>query len=111
MKKTPLKTNRNTYFLRYSINAHCEAEEILGFPITQLDENNSGISTFRTLIFVGLKYGGSQVTMERAGEIMEEVINDRGMNYLSEQVSQAINSSLNQEVNNNFKHNQGKKKI
>ena len=109
MKKTVIKTNQNAYFLRYSINAHCEAEELLGFPITQLDENTAGISVFRTLMFVGLKHGGQQITLEQAGDIMEEVINDRGMEYLSEQISKAINAGLSQQNKDNFKRDHNKK--
>lgn len=110
MNNTPLKTNQNTYFLRFSINAHCEAEELLGFPITQLNENTAGINTFRTLLFVGLKHGNNPVALEKAGEIMEEVISDRGMDYFSEQITKAIEKGLSQQKSNNFKQNHNKKK-
>lgn len=110
MNNTPLKTNRNTYYLRFSINAHCEAEEILGFPITQLGEDTAGISTFRSLLFVGLKHGGNPVAMDKAGEIMEEVINDRGMEYFSEQITKAIEKGLSKQKSDNFKQNHNKKK-
>lgn len=92
--------------MRYSINAHCEAEEMLGFPITQL-EGQTGFSVFRLLLYIGLKYGGNQVTLEKAGDIMEEIINDRGMDYLSEEVGKAIEKSIMKENNNNFKRQQG----
>lgn len=110
MNNTVLKTNRNTYFIKFPINAHCEAEEILGFPITQLSQANAGMSTFRTLVFVGLKYAGNAVPMDKAGEIMGEIIEDKGMDYFSNQISEAINKSLNQQNNNTFKHNHNKKK-
>lgn len=96
MNKTILKTNQHAYFLKFSINAHCEAEELLGFPITQIDENSAGIGTFRTLLFVGLKYGGNPVAMDQAGEVFEEIIQDKGMEYFSNQIGEAINKSLNQ---------------
>jgi hypothetical protein len=110
MNNTVLKTNRNTYFIKFGINAHCEAEEILGFPITQIDDTRAGISTFRTLLFVGLKYGGNPVQMQQSGEIMEEVIADKGMEYLVGQITQAINNSLTQQNSQNFKQNHNKKK-
>jgi 4-aminobutyrate aminotransferase-like enzyme len=110
MNNTVLKTNRNTYFVKFGINAHCEAEEILGFPITQITEERAGMLTFRTLLSVGLKYAGNPVSMVKAGEIMEEIIEDKGIEYFSEQISAAIEKSLNQQNNQNFKQNQGKKK-
>jgi hypothetical protein len=110
MNNTILKTNQNAYFIKFGINAHCEAEELLGFPITQIDESRAGILTFRTLLFVGLKYGGNPVSMVQAGEVMEEVITDCGMEYFSEQISAAIEKSLVQQTSQNFKQNQGKKK-
>ncbi|MDQ0269013.1 hypothetical protein [Cytobacillus purgationiresistens] len=110
MKNSVLKTNRDTYFLRFTINAHCEAEEMLGYPITQLSEKSAGISTLRTLLFVGLKNSGNPVSLDKAGEIMEEVIADRGMEYFSTQISEAIQKGLNQQSSQNFKDNHNKKK-
>lgn len=109
MKKTVLQTSKDSYFLRFSINAHCEAEELLGHPITQLGENNAGISTMRTLLYVGLKHGGHPVSMEKAGDIMEEVIAEHGMEYFSEKISEAIQKGLNQQSNQNFAREQSKK--
>lgn len=110
MNKTVIKTNRNTYLIRYSINAHCEAEEMLGFPITQLD-GNAGFSVFRTLLLVGLKYGGRQdMTLDKAGDIMEEIITDKGMEYFSEQVSEAIQKSISRQRNDDFKRQHNVKK-
>lgn len=110
MNNTVLKTNRNTYFIRFSINAHCEAEEMLGVPLTQLNENSMGMTALRTLLFVGLKYGGNIVTMEKAGEIMEEVITEKGMEYFTKQISEATQKSLVQQNSQNFKQQQTKKK-
>ena len=106
MNKTILKTNQNAYFIKFSINAHCEAEELLGFPITQINEKNAGLLTFRTLLFVGMKYGGNPVSMEQAGEVIEEVVQDKGMDYFSKQMGEAIKNSLNNQESNNFKQQQ-----
>lgn len=110
MSNTVLKTSQNAYLLRYSINAHCEAEQLLGFPITQMGENQTGISTLRTLLFVGLKYGGNAVPMDKAGDIMEEVISDQGMEYFTGQISEAIQKSLAQQNSQNFKQQHTEKK-
>lgn len=109
MNKTVLQTSRNSYFLRFSINAHCEAEELLGFPITQLNEKTTGVSTLRTLLFVGLKHGGNPVSMEQAGNIMEEVISEQGMEYFTDKISEAVQKGLNQQTNQGFVQSQGKK--
>ncbi|ADU30365.1 hypothetical protein [Evansella cellulosilytica] len=110
MNNTILKSNKNTYFVKYPINAHCEAEEILGYPITQLNDKNAGMFTFRTLMYVGLKYAGKVVPMEQAGDIMQEVIADKGMEYFTNEISKAISKSLTQQNNNTYKHNNGKKR-
>ncbi|WLR41672.1 hypothetical protein LC087_12440 [Bacillus carboniphilus] len=106
MDKTIIKTNQNAFFLRYPINAHCEAEEMLGFPITQLNEKNTGMTEFRTLVFVGLKYGGNPVSINEAGEIMGDVINEHGMEYFTKQIQEAITKGFNHQ-----KHQQAKKEI
>ncbi|MFC0559685.1 hypothetical protein [Halalkalibacter alkalisediminis] len=110
MNKTAIQTNNDTYLLRFSINAHCEAEQLLGFPITQLSEDTAGMTTFRTLLFVGLKFGGNPVPMDKAGDIMEEVIQDQGMDYFSDKISEAINKGLAQQQNSNFKQQHNSKK-
>lgn len=113
MQKTVIKTKANTYFLRFTINAHCEAEEMLGFPLTEL-EGKTGISVFRTLMYIGLKHGGHRdITLEDAGDIMQEIIHDHGMEYLSEVVSKAVQQSISKQEDNHFKREQGegKKKL
>lgn len=110
MKSIAIKTNRNTYFVRYTINAHCEAEELLGFPITEI-EGKTGFSVFRTILYIGLKYGGHRdMTLLKAGDIMQEIITDRGMEYLSEILSKAIQESISSEQDRQFKQNAAKKK-
>lgn len=110
MNSTVIKTNRNTYFVKFGINAHCEAEEMLGFPITQITEERAGMLTLRTVLFVGLKYGGKPVAMQQAGEIMEEIIADKGIEYFTDQIGEAIKKSLQQQNSQNFKQNHNKKK-
>lgn len=110
MKSIAIKTNRNTYFVRYTINAHCEAEELLGFPITEI-EGKTGFSVFRTILYIGLKCGGHRdMTLLKAGDIMQEIITDRGMEYLSEILSKAIQESISSEQDRQFKQNAAKKK-
>lgn len=110
MRRTVVKTKANTYFLRFTINAHCEAEGMLGFPLTEL-EGKTGISVFRTLMFIGLKHGGHRdITLEDAGDIMQEIIHDYGMEYLSEVISEAVQQSISKEEDNQFKQQQSKKK-
>ncbi|WP_028977985.1 hypothetical protein [Sporolactobacillus terrae] len=110
MEKTILQMNSGTYFLRFSINAHCEAEGLLGFPITQLGEKTAGISTMRTLLYVGLKYGGRPVTMDQAGDIMERIIDEKGMEFFSTKISEAVQKSFNKQSNDNYQRRQGFKK-
>src|SRR5690606_42052095 len=94
MQKTVIKTKANTYFLRFTINAHCEAEEMLGFPLTEL-EGKTGISVFRTLRNIGLKHGGHRdITVEDAGYIMEEVMREKGIEVLYGLVSKADQQSI-----------------
>ena len=108
MQSTVIKSNRNTYFVKFPINAHCEAEEILGKPITQLAD--AGIGTFRTLFYIGMKYSGNNVSMQEAGDMMQEVIADKGIDYFFGVISDAIQKSLSQQTNQNFKQSHNKKK-
>lgn len=112
MNKTVVKSNRNTYLIRLGINAQCEAEEILGFPLSRLSEIGMGVSTLRTLMFVGLRCDNKDITMEQAGEIVEEIMQDKGAEYLGSQISKAIESSMTKQNSQNFKqqHNSGNSK-
>ncbi|GEM_PF-5178671 len=112
MNKTVVKSNRNTYLIRLGINAQCEAEEILGFPLSKLAEYGMGVSTLRILMYVGLRCDKKNITLEEAGEIVEEVMIDKGAEYLGNQISKALSDSLVQQKSQNFKqqHNSSNSK-
>ena len=91
---TPIKMDK-TRNLRYGMNALIELENLLGKPITELDDELS-MKDMRTIFYVGLKCEDRELTHERTGELMDEGIfnNEEGLQYLAETLGKAIERSL-----------------
>lgn len=79
--------------LRYGINALCQMEDMLGKPITSLQES-TGIKEFRIMLYCGLVWEDKELTLEKVGDLMDEVIAEKGIDYINEKVSEALELAL-----------------
>lgn len=57
--------------LRFTTNAIAELEDVLGQPITKLDEESLGVKTLRALLWAGLLHENRDLTIEEAGDLMD----------------------------------------
>ena len=94
MKQSIILEAEKARNIRFGINALCKAEEMLGKPITKINED-MGISEMRILLYCGLYWEDKELTLEGAGEVMDEVIANKGIEYLTEKFKDAIELSLN----------------
>lgn len=56
--------------LRFSMNALCEIEDLIGKPMSQLNDEMS-IKDLRSFLWCGLKHEDKDLTMEEVGEMIE----------------------------------------
>ena len=79
--------------LRYSTNAFCKMEEMTGKAVPQLTEN-AGMSDLRVMLFCGLYWEDNELTEEKAGDIMDIVIQKDGVEHLTDQISKAMSLAM-----------------
>lgn len=79
--------------LRYGINALCQMEEMLGKSVTKLQEE-IGIKEFRIMLYCGLVWEDNTITLEKVGDLMDEAISDKGIEYINGKVSEALELAL-----------------
>ena len=87
MKPVLLKADRER-FLKFDINAIIRFEEIAGKGIQ--DMNQSSLKDLRTMMYCGLCWEDKSLTEEEAGTIMQEVLQEYGMEYLGGRIEKAI---------------------
>lgn len=75
--------------LRFGTNAMVEAQDLLGKPINQLG-SDLGLKELRVLVYAGLKWEFKAISLPKAGDIIDEVIDRHGMDYLGEKLQEAI---------------------
>jgi len=75
--------------LRFGTNAMVEAQDLLGRPINQLGAD-LGLKELRVLVYTGLKWDFKAITLAKAGDIIDEVMDAHGIGYLGEKITEAI---------------------
>ncbi len=73
-----VKTADASYILHFSTNAICELEDVLEKPVIQIvaefeNEENVGMKIVRYLVWAGLTTKNPGMTVEEAGDILDEV--------------------------------------
>jgi len=82
-------------YLQAGINSVIRIETELGRPITELSDNVK-LSDLRTILYCLLVGMDKKLTQEKVGELMDIAIENEGIEYLSEKISEAMNASLGQ---------------
>lgn len=88
-----LKIKGNNYPLKFSINAMIEFEELSGKSFSQIGDNMS-LANIRLLFYVGLKAGGNDVNELQAGMLMNDYVEDNGMEKFGEILSKSAVEAL-----------------
>jgi len=92
-----VKANGVDYIVHYSINSLVELEKATGKPFTDLFDNEEGVSltALRRIIFYGLKAKQHEMSEEKAGVIIDQLI-EGGMSIMDisaaflEELTQAL---------------------
>lgn len=58
--------------LRFGTNAIVQAEELLGFRITEMQARTAGMTELRILLWAGLKHEQKDLTLDEAGDLLDE---------------------------------------
>ena len=78
--------------LRYNFNALIKLEEA-GIDITTLEQNIS-FKNINTLVWAGLIHEDKELTIEQAGDVIDEAMEHEGLKGLMEKVGEAISLSF-----------------
>lgn len=79
--------------LRMDVNAMCDIEDILGCAITDIGET-MGMREMRVVLFCSLRWEDKNLTLQQTGEIMQEVIQEKGVEYLGEILGEVMNHAF-----------------
>lgn len=81
--------------LRYDINAIADLEEKLGRGVgAMLSEEAMGLSTVRGLLWAGLKWEDRGLTVDRAGQLLQDHLASGGdLQAVGQQINQALQIS------------------
>lgn len=94
MAKTVMINADKARNLKFGMNTLVELEEMLGTPITELDTSSFSMKDLRTIYYVGLKWEDKELTQELAGDVIDAVIENEGMEYLSNSLAKALESAF-----------------
>lgn len=90
MAKTVMINADKARNLKFGMNALIELEEMLGVSVTNLDISDFSMKDLRTFFYVGLKWEDKELTQEYAGEVIDSVIENEGMESLSKSLAKSI---------------------
>jgi hypothetical protein len=93
MSKTVLLNADKARNLKFSTNQLIELEEALGRSMMDMDAGLR-FADLRTMLYVGLKWEDSELTLAKTGDIMDVVIENHGFQELSNKVGAAVKKAF-----------------
>lgn len=90
MKTTVAIELDKTRNLRYDVNSLVKIEELTGKPITTITTEDIGIKDIRSIIYAGLRWESKSLTLDKVGDLMSEVMAEKGLEYLIEKISEGF---------------------
>lgn len=93
---TLLEGKNGTYRILMSINAQADVEELTGVNMFELAAKKQDLRLLRKIFSVALRYGEKDKEMDfsKAGEIMDDVIAEHDIHYLTEKLTEELNRAL-----------------
>ena len=82
-------------YLQAGINSIILIETELGKSITELSDNVK-LADLRTILYCLLVGMDKKLTHEKVGDLMDTAIQEHGIEYLSDKITEAMNASLGQ---------------
>lgn len=90
-----INVNGKPKILKIGFNGLIELEEMLDKPISEISGGDVQISDLRTIFFIALKHGGyKEITLEETGEILDSVVEEEGMQYLTDRLTIVFNNMM-----------------
>lgn len=94
-KNVVINVNGDARLLKLGFNGFVELEEALGKPISEIAGGDVAFADLRTIFQVALKRGGlKDITSEEAGDILDDVIESEGLQYLVDKLTELIENSM-----------------
>lgn len=93
---TLLEGKNGTYRILMSINAQADVEELTGVNMFELAAKKQDLRLLRKIFSVALRYGEKDKEMDfsKAGDIMDDVIAEHDIHYLTEKLTEELNRAL-----------------
>ena len=86
---SPIELNGQNFSLRYTVNSLCQLEEMTGMSLERLLK--TGFSSVRGLLWCGLQYQMNHLTLEEAGNLLQQHLEKGGT---LEKIAQAVCTAL-----------------
>ena len=94
-KNVVINVNGDAKILKLGFNGFVELEEALGKPITEISNGEVAFADLRTIFMVALKRGGMKdITADKTGDILDDVIEAEGLDYLVDKLTEVIEGSM-----------------
>lgn len=94
-KQVIINVDGNPKILKLGFNGFVELEEALGKPISEISGGGVAFADLRTIFRVALKRGGMKtITGEEAGDILDTVVEEEGLQYLVNKLTELIENSM-----------------
>lgn len=94
-KNVVINVNGDAKLLKLGFNGFVELEEALGKPITEISNGEVAFADLRTIFMVALERGGMKnITGEEAGDILDTVVENEGLQYLVDKLTELIENSM-----------------
>lgn len=81
--KITLDKERN---LRYTLNSLAELEDVLGVPLSELENVHMGMKQVRAFLWAGLIHEDKDLTLEKVGDMVDM----DNMNEINEKITEAF---------------------
>jgi len=79
--------------LKFNYNALIMLEEEFGIDVNDM-ERNMKLSDVRKLIYCGLLHEESDLTLEQVGDIIDEMLEKHGMEYVGQKIGEAFSKAF-----------------
>lgn len=83
--------------LKYNYNALCDFDDVARINLANMSaQSQLSFSDMRAFIWAGMQWNGDP-TLEDAGDLIDEIIQEHGFDYIGEKVEEALTSVFPQE--------------
>jgi len=89
----PIEIGGKTRYLRYGTNALVAVEEKLNCPLSDIGSKlsgNVGIKDLRILFWAGLMGDDKELTLDGAGDLIDEAVDKGGITFVAEKIAEAF---------------------